>query len=1156
MPDAPLSYTSADFAWLEHWTDARLIERFGARCVQRARRYADGGNVMRVRAESTARIKAKVWGTDRDPYDCTVSVRWLGRDGQVTLTWLSSTCSCPVGIDCKHGVAAVMRARAERIGEDQAKAERGARVPDLPAWEQALTGIVTDAVAKTNARAELQEVALRFSKQARAAGRFGAYAPSKSPEFTIRPMVRGASGRWIKTGIDWERLDAVRTTLEPDQFDALLAIRRLQVSNRYSYQTVPDELPLTNLGPRVWERLAAAEASGIALIGEKLPRPRIVEEPASVDLVAELADAAEADNTDHADGPDNVDNGALNLQVRVRHEGLGIDAYLAGGEPSPTAASRAMQLGGADRLWLVGSSPTGMALWTRDALVFAPLAKPLEAAFRRLVDGQLPVRVPGPDVERFVSTFLPPLRRSVPVEAGPGVELPVAERPRLRVVAAFGADHRVKVTTAFMYGDTVAQGGGGGPLRDPAGEQLVIDSLPRPPEAPEGLTVLVRGRRALAPAQVFSGLDTIVVATRLLPALARNPDVVVVVEGDPPEYREQASEPVIEFRMDDHLGAHEDDNGTTAAAASDRLARTDWFDLGITVRVEDQVVTFVDLFKALARGEAHLVLPNGAWFALDRPEFDQLRELIEEAKHLIDPERSVLTVTPMDIGLWEHLVALGVVAEESSQWRRRVEALLGTGDEPPPAPPASLQATLRPYQADGFAWMVRLWRAGLGGILADDMGLGKTLQVLALATHLRESGQLDEAPLLVVAPTSVLETWVREARRFAPDLVVATVEATRRKSGRPIEEVVAGAHLVVTTYAVARIDAEEFARARFAGLVLDEAQFVKNHRSKTYYAVRAIKAPVRFAVTGTPLENSLMDLWAMLSLTSPGLLPDPATFTDVYKRPIEEGTDPAKGERLIRRIRPMLLRRTKEQVAQELPPKQEQVVRVELSPAHRRVYDVRLARERARVLNLAADMGRNRVAIFSSLTMLRQLALAPALVDEASASVRSTKIDVLIELLTEVIAGGHRALVFSQFTRYLGMVRDRLDEEGIGHVYLDGSTRNRPERIAEFRDGDAPVFLISLKAGGFGLTLTEADYVFMLDPWWNPAAEQQAIDRTHRIGQDKHVMVYRLVAADTIEDKVVALQDRKRMLAEQILGDGTGLGSALTADDLRELLQD
>ncbi len=1137
MSAAPQSYESPDFGWLEHWTDARLTERFGARTVQRARRYADGGNVMSVRAESTAKLTATVWGTDRNPYECSVSVRWLGRDGQVTLTWLSSTCTCPVRVDCKHGVAAVMRARAQRIGFDVVEAERRELPPAVPEWEQTLAGIVRSAVDPSGGD-ERQEVALRFSKQPRMAGRFGAYSPSKVPEFTVRPMVRGASGRWIKTGIDWERLDSVRSTLEPDQFDALLAIRRLQAVNRYSYQSVPDELPLSSLGPRVWERLATAEQAGVVLFGDKLPKPHVVEEPAFVEIVAERGE-----------------QGALHLQVRVRHEGLGVDTYVAGGEPGGAAGDTVRQLGGAARVWLVGTSPNGMALWGGEQLVFAPLVKPLEPTFRSLVDGRLPLEVPEADVERFTSTFLPLLRRSVPVEAGPGVELPAVEPPKLRVVASFGADHRVTVTAAFLYGETLVDGPGAAAFRDPVAEQAVIDALPRPPDAPEGLTVQVRGRRALAPAQVFSGLDTIIVATRLLPALLRNPDVQVVVEGDPPEYREQASEPVIELRMHDHLGADDRDTDSGELATGDRLARTDWFDLGITVRVEDQSVTFVDLFRALALGEAHLLLPNGAWFALDRPEFDQLRELIEESRHLVDPERSVLQVSPMDVGLWEHLVALGVVADESAEWRRRVEALTGAGDEPPPPPPESLQATLRPYQADGFAWMTRLWQAGLGGILADDMGLGKTLQVLAFATHLRESGQLEQAPLLVVAPTSVVETWVREARRFAPGLRVATVGETRRKSGRPVEAVIEGAHLVVTTYAVTRIDAAEFARAPFAGLVLDEAQFVKNHRSKTYYAVRGIRAPVRFAVTGTPLENSLMDLWAMLSLTSPGLLPDPATFTDVYKRPIEEGTDPEKGPRLIRRIRPMLLRRTKEQVAQELPPKQEQVVRVELSPAHRRVYDVRLARERARVLRLATDMNRNRVAIFSSLTMLRQLALAPALVDAESASVRSTKIDVLIELLTEVIAGGHRALVFSQFTRYLGMVRDRLDAEGVGHVYLDGSTRNRPERIAEFRDGDAPVFLISLKAGGFGLTLTEADYVFMLDPWWNPAAEQQAIDRTHRIGQNKHVMVYRLVAADTIEDKVVALQDRKRLLAEQILGDGTGLGSALSADDLRELLQ-
>jgi SNF2 family DNA or RNA helicase len=259
---------------------------------------------------------------------------------------------------------------------------------------------------------------------------------------------------------------------------------------------------------------------------------------------------------------------------------------------------------------------------------------------------------------------------------------------------------------------------------------------------------------------------------------------------------------------------------------------------------------------------------------------------------------------------------------------------------------------------------------------------------------------------------------------------------------------------------------------------------------------------------------------------------------------------------LRRRIRPLMLRRTKEQVARDLPPKIEQTVQVTLNPAHRRVYDQHLQRERQRVLGLIDDVARNQVAIFRSLTLLRRLSLDASLVDERHAgTVRSSKIDVFMEQLDDLVAEGHRALVFSQFTGFLSLVRARLDEAGVGHLWLDGRTRNRQRRIDDFREGDAPVFLISLKAGGVGLTLTEADYVFLLDPWWNPAAEAQAVDRTHRIGQDKTVMVYRLVATDTIEEKVVALQQRKRDLFAKVVDEGALQSNALTADDIRGLFE-
>ena len=412
----------------------------------------------------------------------------------------------------------------------------------------------------------------------------------------------------------------------------------------------------------------------------------------------------------------------------------------------------------------------------------------------------------------------------------------------------------------------------------------------------------------------------------------------------------------------------------------------------------------------------------------------------------------------------------------------------------------------------------------------------------------------EAGPLLIVTPTSVMATWASQAAMFCPGLDVRVIPETEKKAKRAVAAQAAGADLVITSFALFRIDEEAYRAVSWCGLVLDEAQFVKNHQAKTYQCARLLPAPFKLAITGTPLENSLMDLWSMLSIVAPGLFPNPQRFSEYFRRPIENGTAPERLDALRRRVRPLMLRRTKDLVAPDLPPKTEQVLDVALNPAHRRIYDTHLNRERQRVLRLVADLDKNRITILQSLTMLRQLTLDAALIDESYAGkVSASKIDVLVEQLREVAAEGHRALVFSQFTRFLTSVRTRLTDEGIACCYLDGRTRDRAGRIAEFTEGDAPVFLISLKAGGFGLTLTEADYVYILDPWWNPATEEQAIDRTHRIGQDKPVMVYRLVATDTIEQKVIALQQRKRDLFDAVVDGGAASSGALTAEDIREL---
>jgi SNF2 family DNA or RNA helicase len=303
------------------------------------------------------------------------------------------------------------------------------------------------------------------------------------------------------------------------------------------------------------------------------------------------------------------------------------------------------------------------------------------------------------------------------------------------------------------------------------------------------------------------------------------------------------------------------------------------------------------------------------------------------------------------------------------------------------------------------------------------------------------------------------------------------------------------------------------------------------------------------------MENNLMELWALLSITAPGLFPSPKAFTDYFRKPIESGSNKERLAVLRRRIRPVMLRRTKGQVAEELPPKQEQVLSLDLSAKHRKIYDTRMARERQKVLGLLGDWEKNRFQVFRSLTLLRQLSLHVALVDESKLDVNSAKVDFLVEQLPELVAEGHSALVFSQFTGFLDILRVQLDSIGMSYSYLDGSlsARQRDAAIRSFTAGVTQVFLISLKAGGFGLNLTEADYCFVCDPWWNPAAEAQAIDRTHRIGQTRPVTVYRLVSQGTIEEKVVALQERKRGLFTAVVDEGDVFGSAITASEIREL---
>ena len=464
--------------------------------------------------------------------------------------------------------------------------------------------------------------------------------------------------------------------------------------------------------------------------------------------------------------------------------------------------------------------------------------------------------------------------------------------------------------------------------------------------------------------------------------------------------------------------------------------------------------------------------------------------------------------------------------------------------------PAGLTAQLRPYQRAGLDWMQFLREYGFGGILADDMGLGKTVQTLAHILAEKEAGRLD-APALVVAPTSLMGNWQAEAARFAPGLRVLLLHGKDRKASF---DLVGDADLVLTTYALLGRDEPALRRHRYHLLILDEAQYIKNSRSKAAQTVRLLDARHRLCLTGTPVQNHLGELWSQFHFLMPGLLGDDKQFNTVFRKPIEQRGDVQRKNLLARRVKPFMLRRTKDKVATELPPKTEIVLPIELDGAQRDLYEtVRVAMDRkVRDAIDAKGLARSQIIILDALLKLRQVCCDPRLLD-AAARVGSAKLDALLELLDTLLSEGRSVLVFSQFTSMLALIGAALDARGITFVQLTGDTADRDAPVGAFQRGDVSVFLVSLKAGGVGLNLTAADTVIHYDPWWNPASENQATDRAWRIGQDQPVFVYKLIAQGTLEEKIQDMQRRKGELANAVLDAEGGLAAAIGRDDLQVL---
>ena len=568
----------------------------------------------------------------------------------------------------------------------------------------------------------------------------------------------------------------------------------------------------------------------------------------------------------------------------------------------------------------------------------------------------------------------------------------------------------------------------------------------------------------------------------------------------------------------------------------------DWFDLKASADFEGHAVPLPRLLEALKRGEASVALDDGTLGMV--PE-EWLKKYGLLAK-MGTVEGDAVRFGRAQVGVLDALLASRPEVEFDKQFARARDELRKFDGVEPADPPKGFQGELREYQREGLGWLRFLRKFGFGGCLADDMGLGKTVQVLA---HLAGRKKAD-GPALVVVPRSLVFNWKQEAARFAPKLRVLDHTGTARdRTGAAFKD----HDLIVTTYGTLRNDADVFAKLRFDTCVLDESQAAKNADTETAKAVRLVQADHRLALSGTPVENHLGELWTLFEYLNPGMLGRSVAFSGGAVR----NPDPETREVLARALKPFILRRTKDQVAKDLPEKTEQTVYCDLGPKQRQLYDELRDHYRQSLLARVAEvgLGRAKIQVLEALLRLRQAACHPGLIDKKRAGEESAKLDELLPHLRELAEGGNKVLVFSQFTSLLAIVRSHLDAEGVTYEYLDGRTRDRAARVERFQtDPDCKLFLVSLKAGGVGLNLTAAGYVFLLDPWWNPAVEAQAIDRTHRIGQTKPVFAYRLIARDTVEEKVLALQQSKRELADAILGgDGRLLGD-LKREDLELLL--
>jgi superfamily II DNA or RNA helicase len=1101
-----------------------VLRNFDSGTYERGQGYARGGKVRQlVLEDNDTRIESKVSGSAGRLYRQSIEVR-NGRKG----IRFEGDCSCPVGYNCKHVVAALLNCL------EQADGDADGGQPALPramsAWLlelQGLRAVPEGADARAGAKQKGAQRLLYVLVPDTKTG---------TVELCLCTARMRADGGVVSATVNRETYNLLNY---PPAFvgpDDLYAVRLFEAMSGSRGFSVAVTQPFDAMGSHMLRTVADAGGLGWAAARADLKTGLLhplAPGPAREGALAWGRDPASADGMRLA--WQFADGGAIDFVVPTAPPMVAGNGLL--GELILSEALRALPIRQLTKL--VAHAP---ALTLRDTPALA----------RRLSAQGLGQLVPAPQALPQVTRtdIAPRPRLSLGSRAGAGG----AGDPRWDDFAVLGFDYDGERVAPGSAAQIVRRGAGGIEIveRDLALEAAASDALAAlgfgPPDAGTGAIA--------APATLhLAHADRWIDFTRHELPLLRERGWLIELEA---EFRFELAE-VEDWYAEVGEG---DGDGSESGNA--------WFDLELGIVVNGGRVALLPVLLQLIRSaprdfdaaalEAnrdtdHLLaqLPDGARVALP---WSRIKPILATLGELYFKEHigASLRLAVLDAARLAELEASAQLRWMGGARLRDIgKKLLGFGGVQAVAAPAGLQAKLRPYQGEGLAWMQFLREFKLAGILADDMGLGKTIQTLAHILVEKEAGRLS-APALVVAPTSLMGNWQAEAARFAPGLRVLLLHGAQRL--QRFGEI--GQHdLVLTTYALLPRDEAQLRGHRFHLLILDESQYIKNGRSKAAQTCALLAAEHRLCLTGTPLQNHLGELWAQFDFLMPGLLGDEKSFNANFRKPIEHHGDTVRNDFLVRRIKPFLLRRTKDAVAKELPAKTEMVREVELTGVQRDLYEtVRLAMDR-KVRDAIASKGvaRSQIVILDALLKLRQVCCDPRLVKGyATRGAPSAKLGELMAMIAELLDEGRKILVFSQFTSMLALIEAELRARAIAYALLTGETVERARQVAAFQQGQVPIFLISLKAGGVGLNLTAADTVIHYDPWWNPQAENQATDRAWRIGQDKPVFVYKLIAKGTLEEKIQELQRRKAGLADAVLAGAAAQDLALTPADLRAIL--